>query len=274
MHRTLVAAAALCAALPFAMPAHAQQGPAPAVRQADPQAAQPRTPRAAQRTAQPDAIERMTELPGRQPPRMEVAPPPTPAAPALGVATMPAAPVQGVLVAPQATPLVGGQAVPLVLAPPPVAPAAQAQAVPVQAPAAAPAPAAPQAGTDRRASPPVAERQGNAPRDRRTTANAEAAQRLATGAQAARVEGAWVARQGQTLRATLEAWGREAGWRVAWRADHEYTLMASAEFQGSFEDAAGTLIEAFANASPPIFGRLYSGNRVLVITSPQDADLN
>jgi hypothetical protein len=50
--------------------------------------------------------------------------------------------------------------------------------------------------------------------------------------------------------------------------------MASAEFQGTFEDAAGTLIEAFANASPPIFGRLYSGNRVLVITSPQDADLN
>jgi hypothetical protein len=274
MHRTLVAAAALCAALPFAMPAHAQQGPAPAVRQADPQAAQPRTPRAAQRTAQPDAIERMTELPGRQPPRMEVAPPPTPAAPALGVATMPAAPVQGVLVAPQATPLVGGQAVPLVLAPPPATPAAPAQAVPAQPPAAAPAPAAPQAGTDRRAAPPVAERQGNAPRDRRTTANAEAAQRLATGAQAARVEGAWVARQGQTLRATLEAWGREAGWRVAWRADHEYTLMASAEFQGSFEDAAGTLIEAFANASPPIFGRLYSGNRVLVITSPQDADLN
>lgn len=259
MNRTLVVAAALCAALPLAAPAAAQQGPAPAVRQADPQAAQPRAQRPATRQAQPDAIERMTELPGRQPTRMEVAPPPAPAAPA-----------QGVLAAPQATPLVGGQAVPLVLAPPPAAPAA-----PAQAPAAAPPPApAPQAGTDRRASPPVAERAGSAPRDRRAAANAEAAQRLATGAQAARVDGAWIARQGQTLRATLEAWGREAGWRVAWRADHEYTLMASAEFQGSFEDAAGTLIEAFANASPPIFGRLYSGNRVLVITSPQDADLN
>jgi hypothetical protein len=97
---------------------------------------------------------------------------------------------------------------------------------------------------------------------------------LASSAQAARVDGSWIARQGQTLRATLEAWGREAGWRIAWRADHEFTLMASAEFQGSFEDAAATLIEAFANASPPIFGRFYSGNRVLVITSPQDADLN
>jgi hypothetical protein len=128
--------------------------------------------------------------------------------------------------------------------------------------------------TDRRAAPPVAERQGAAPRDRRAAANAEAAQRLAAGAQASRIDGTWVARQGQTLRETLEAWGREAGWRIAWRADHEYILMASAEFHGTFEDAAGTLIEAFANASPPIFGRLYSGNRVLVITNPQDADLN
>jgi hypothetical protein len=269
MHRTLVAAAALCAVLPFVAPAQAQQGPAPAVRQADPQAAQARTTRPAQRTAQPDAIERLTELPGRQPTRMEVAPFPAPAAPAHGSALMPAAPAQDVHVAPQATPLVGGQAVPLVLAPPPAAPA---QAAPAQAPA--PAPATPQARTDRRASPPVAERPGDAPRDRRAAANAEAAQRLATSAQAARVDGTWVARQGQTLRATLEAWGREAGWRIAWRSDHEYTLMASAEFQGTFEDAAGTLIEAFANASPPIFGRFYSGNRVLVITNPQDADLN
>ena len=254
MNRIFVAAAALCAALPLAAPAAAQQGPAPAVRQVDPQAAQPRTQRVPQRQAQPDAIERMTELPGRQPTRMEVAPPPAPAAPA-----------QSALIAPQATPLVGGHAVPLVLTPPPAAPA--------QAPAAATT-TTPQAGTDLRASPPVAERAGNAPRDHRTTANTEAAQRLATSAQATRVDGTWIARQGQTLRATLEAWGREAGWRVAWRADHEFTLMASAEFQGSFEDAAGTLIEAFANASPPIFGRFYKGNRVLVITSPQDVDLN
>ena len=264
MNRTLVAAV-LAAALPLATPAAAQQGPAPAVRQADPAAAQPRAARTAPRQAQPEAIERMTELPGRQPARMEVAPPPAPAAPVLAVPTQP---VQGVRGAPQATPLVGGHAVPLVLAPPP------AQAAQPAPQAAAPAAPAPQAGTDRRASPAVAERSGNAPRDRRAAANIEAAQRLATGAQAARIDGVWVARQGQTLRATLEAWGREAGWRVAWRADHEFTLMASAEFQGSFEDAAGTLIEAFANASPPIFGRLYSGNRVLVITSPQDADLN
>jgi uncharacterized Zn-binding protein involved in type VI secretion len=270
MHRTfVVVAAVLCAALPFVAPAQAQQGPAPAVRQADPQAAQTRITRPAQRTAQPDAIERMTELPGRQPTRMEVAPLPTPTAPARGGTLMSAPPAQDAHVAPQTPPLVGGQAVPLVLAPPPAAPA---QTVPAQAPA--PAPAAPQVTTDRRASPPVADHRDNAPRDRRAASNAEAAQRLATGAQAVRIDGTWVARQGQTLRETLEAWGREAGWRIAWRADHEYTLMASAEFQGTFEDAAGTLIEAFANASPPIFGRLYSGNRVLVITNPQDADLN
>ena len=269
MNRIFVAAAAFCAALPLAVPAAAQPGPAPAVRQVEPQAAQPRTQRVPQRQAQPDAIERMTELPGRQPTRMEVAPPPAPAAPAQSASiapqSTPTAPAQSALIAPQATPLVGGHAVPLVLTPPPAAPA--------QAPAAATT-ATPQAGTDRRASPPVAERAGNAPRDHRTTANTEAAQRLATSAQATRVDGTWIARQGQTLRATLEAWGREAGWRVAWRADHEFTLMASAEFQGSFEDAAGTLIEAFANASPPIFGRFYRGNRVLVITSPQDVDLN
>jgi hypothetical protein len=270
MHRTFAAVAVLCAVLPFVAPAQAQQGPAPAVRQADPQAAQARATRPAQRTAQPDAIERMTELPGRQPTRMEAVPPPAPDAPARSGVLAPAAPAPDVHAAPQAAPLVGGHAVPLVLVPPSAAPA---QTAPAQAPA--PAPTAPPAmTTDRRAAPPVAERQGAAPRDRRAAANAEAAQRLAAGAQASRIDGTWVARQGQTLRETLEAWGREAGWRIAWRADHEYILMASAEFHGTFEDAAGTLIEAFANASPPIFGRLYSGNRVLVITNPQDADLN
>jgi len=271
MNRILVATVVVATALSLACPAVAQQPPPPAVRQADPAAVQPRTGRPTQRTAQPEAIERMTELPGRPPLRMEVAPPPSPATPAPAVPTQPA---QGVLVNPQPMPLVGGQAVPLVLVPPPTShPPAPATQSDRRAPTPALGPA-PKAHVDRRASPVITEHADNASRDRPASANAEAAQRLAAGAQATRADGVWVARQGQTLRATLEAWGREAGWRVAWRADHEYTLMASAEFQGSFEDAAGTLIEAFANASPPIFGRFYKGNRVLVITIPQDADLN
>lgn len=275
MHRIFVAAALLYAVFPLITPVAAQQGSVSTVRQTESSPSQPRTARAQQRPTTPDAIERMTELPSRQPapPRMEVAPLPSSTATGRSGPPSPPSP-QRSQTSSHTVPLVGGHSVPLVLTPPPVTPTHSSPPSREHSPGETPS--TPQITTDRRASPPVADKSASPPRDRRQLHhhNVEAAQRLASSAQSTRIDGVWIARQGQTLRATLEAWAREAGWRIAWRADHEYTLMASAEFQGSFEDAAGTLIEAFANASPPIFGRLYTGNRVLVITNPQDADLN
>jgi hypothetical protein len=87
------------------------------------------------------------------------------------------------------------------------------------------------------------------------------------------VEGAmppesWQADAGQTLQATLETWAKMAGWTVVWNSEHRYVLQAGATFEGDFEDAASALIAAFARANPPIAGKLYGGNKVLVAQTP------
>lgn len=86
--------------------------------------------------------------------------------------------------------------------------------------------------------------------------------------------GVWIARKGRSLREILTEWSRASGWTIAWRADSEYFLQASAEFQGEFIDAASTLLESFQNASPPVQARFFKGNKALVVTTPDNADLN
>jgi hypothetical protein len=84
----------------------------------------------------------------------------------------------------------------------------------------------------------------------------------------------WVAPEGSQLRAVLNAWGEEAGWKVVWNSPYAFTLRASVEFEGSFDKAAETLIEAFADARPSLFATFHEGNRVIVITTPHDTEVN
>ncbi len=243
-------------------------GPAPAHRRVSNES-RTRSSRSREQTSNSGDIDRMTSLPGREPMRQEVAP--LYAAPlAAGVVAAPLVSGQPLVLTP-ATPLVA-QPAPVAVAPAPVVVAAPPALVVAPPPVVAPVVVAPAPAVVVAPSSVISSESATpAPSTRR---NSAAAASLAASAQSERSTRAWVARGGQTLRRTLEDWAKEAGWKVAWRSDHEYTLMASAEFDGIFEDATGTLLEAFANASPPLAGRLYTGNKVLVISSPQDADLN
>ena len=80
----------------------------------------------------------------------------------------------------------------------------------------------------------------------------------------------WVASEGSTLRGLLTKWGDEAGWRVVWNMDRDYTLEAGAIFRGRFMDVSAALLRSFARARPAPKGVFYKGNKVLVISTRED----
>lgn len=80
----------------------------------------------------------------------------------------------------------------------------------------------------------------------------------------------WLAEEGQSLKELLTQWSEEAGWRLIWKTNRNYTLNAGAMFRGSFADVASALVRAFARARPAPIATFYKGNRVLVIETMED----
>lgn len=80
----------------------------------------------------------------------------------------------------------------------------------------------------------------------------------------------WLAEEGQSLKELLTQWSEEAGWRLIWKTNRNYTLNAGAMFRGSFADVASALIRAFGRARPAPIGTFYKGNRVLVVETMED----
>lgn len=80
----------------------------------------------------------------------------------------------------------------------------------------------------------------------------------------------WLAEEGQSLKDLLTSWSEEAGWRLIWKTNRNYTLNAGAMFRGNFADVASALVRAFARARPAPIATFYKGNRVLVIETMED----
>ena len=80
----------------------------------------------------------------------------------------------------------------------------------------------------------------------------------------------WLAEEGQSLKDLLAAWSEEAGWRLIWKTNRNYTLNAGAMFRGNFADVASALVRAFARARPAPIATFYKGNRVLVVETMED----
>jgi hypothetical protein len=83
----------------------------------------------------------------------------------------------------------------------------------------------------------------------------------------------WTARQGSTLRGTLEGWARAAGWTggVVWHDGRgreslrDYPIVAAYEHVGTFADAVVVVVNAFAGVVPPPRVVLHSGNRTVEV---------
>ena len=80
----------------------------------------------------------------------------------------------------------------------------------------------------------------------------------------------WLAEEGQSLKELLTTWSDEAGWRLIWKTNRNYTLNAGAMFRGNFADVSSALVRAFARARPAPVATFYKGNRVLVIETMED----
>lgn len=80
----------------------------------------------------------------------------------------------------------------------------------------------------------------------------------------------WQALQGQTLRDVLHAWASVAGVELYWSIDYDYRVNQDMAFNGTFDEAAGSLLDKYASARPQPYGQLHQsgdGPRVLVINS-------
>ena len=80
----------------------------------------------------------------------------------------------------------------------------------------------------------------------------------------------WLAEEGKTLKGLLTDWSEQAGWRLVWKSNRNYTLTAGAMFRGRFADVSSALIRAFARAQPAPIATFYKGNRVLVVETMED----
>jgi len=83
---------------------------------------------------------------------------------------------------------------------------------------------------------------------------------------------AWSVRKGLMVSEVLIAWGEEAGYDVIWQAPHDFVVRADVTIRGTFPEAAGEVLESFANANPPLSGEFYMANRVLVVDSASAFD--
>lgn len=69
---------------------------------------------------------------------------------------------------------------------------------------------------------------------------------------APQVREVWVAEAGSTLRESVEAWAKKAGWKVIWdQEDLNYPIAAALRFEGSFKDAIYQLFPLYDNAPRP-----------------------
>ena len=80
----------------------------------------------------------------------------------------------------------------------------------------------------------------------------------------------WEIFAGTTLEDVLMEWADRAGWTVVWNSDYSYPISASAQFRGSFVEVTAKLIRSMARAEPPVRGRYFKGNNVLVIETILD----
>lgn len=82
----------------------------------------------------------------------------------------------------------------------------------------------------------------------------------------------WAVHSGETLSQLLHRWSDDAGYKIVYQANVDYVLQADVVIRGTFSEAAGQVIESFANASPPITADYYLGNKVIVVRSAGEFD--
>ncbi len=72
-----------------------------------------------------------------------------------------------------------------------------------------------------------------------------------------------------TLRNAFARWAGAAGWQLSWDAPVDYPIDVRASFQGSFDEAVGSVATALENADVPLQVTFYRANKVLRVLAAQ-----
>jgi len=81
-------------------------------------------------------------------------------------------------------------------------------------------------------------------------------------------------KEGDDLRRVLVEWGDKTGWKVIWKSEFSYPIVASASFGGGFVEAATALVNAMDDVRPIITVDFYKGNQVVVVTNGSAGEAN
>lgn len=73
--------------------------------------------------------------------------------------------------------------------------------------------------------------------------------------------------QDRTVKAGMQRWAHESGWRLLWELAVDYPIEAPASFEGNFEQAVAALMRDMGHADIPPRAILYRGNQVVRIVA-------
>ncbi|QPO18797.1 TcpQ domain-containing protein [Pseudomonas sp. Y39-6] len=80
----------------------------------------------------------------------------------------------------------------------------------------------------------------------------------------------WTASTGSTLRQTVEGWAEKAGWKLMWQVDDlDYSIDAPLRFEGSFQEAIGSIFPLYDSAPRSFLVDVVDSNssqRLILIT--------
>lgn len=84
----------------------------------------------------------------------------------------------------------------------------------------------------------------------------------------------WTAHSGQSLRAILQDWSKQANVSLVWSSNYDYPLQTDIRIQGTYPDAVRTLLAGFSKAQPKPIGRLHKNANVgaqpvLIVDTPR-----
>lgn len=76
----------------------------------------------------------------------------------------------------------------------------------------------------------------------------------------------WELHSGDTVKKDLEAWAAKAGWSLVWSLSKDWVIPATSTFNGSFQDAAASVVSTLSSNGAIIHAKFFRGNRTVVIT--------
>jgi hypothetical protein len=82
----------------------------------------------------------------------------------------------------------------------------------------------------------------------------------------------WHVKAGDTLAITLQKWAALAGWKVSYPIEYIYPMQVSTDFEGSFTDAAGSLINS-VQANPLPYICLHTSTKIAEVSLSPDCSI-